>query len=191
MSLNATTPDEIKAKSQEKMAKAIAATQNELNTVRTGRPNAGLLDRIHVDYYGTPTPVKQMANVSVVEGTTLVIQPYDMSMLNEIEKAIAKSDLGLNPNSDGKIIRIVFPPLSEERRKEMVKVTKKMGEDGKVAIRNIRREATDELARLKKEASLSEDEVHGEQENIQKLTDRFIKDVDTLVADKEKELMQV
>lgn len=185
------TADDILTRSKEKMAKAVASTQHELNTIRTGRANPAMLDRIHVDYYGTPTPVRQMANVSVSEGTTLVIAPYEKGQTAAIEKAIAKSDLGLNPNNDGSAIRISVPPLSEERRREIVKSTLKIGEEGRVAVRNIRRDAMEELNKLKKDGDLSEDALHTEQDKVQKLTDRTIKDIDTLLTDKEKELMQV
>lgn len=186
-----TTPEDILKRTREKMDRAVAATQTELNTLRTGRANPGMLDRVMVDYYGTPTPVRQMANVSVQEGTTLVIQPYDKTMLAEIEKAIAKSDLGLTPGNDGATLRIMVPPLSEERRRELVKVGKKLGEDGKVAVRNIRRDATDDLTKLKKDGDISEDEWRGEQDKVQKLTDSHTRRIDELVAEKEKEVMTV
>jgi ribosome recycling factor len=183
--------DDILARAKERMTKAVAATQTELNTIRTGRANPAMLDRVVVDYYGTPTPVRQMANVSVVEGTTLVIAPYEKNQTAAIEKAIAKSDLGLSPNNDGTAIRIGVPPLSQERRKEIVKSTLKLGEEGRIAVRNIRRDAMDELAKLKKDGDLPEDLMHSEQEKVQKLTDKTIKDIDQLLAEKEKELMQV
>ncbi len=183
--------DEIHATAEEKMKKAVAATQNEMGTVRTGRANPLMLDRVQVDYYGTPTPVRQMSNVSVQGGTTIVIQPYDKSMLGEIEKAIAKSELGLPPNNDGSVIRLNVPPLTEERRKEMSKLVKKMGEDGKIAIRNIRRDASNELDKAQKEENLPEDEFKSRQEQIQKLTDRYTAELDRLVAEKEKEVMEI
>ena len=186
-----TTPDEVYAKTEEKMKKAIAAVQHEMGGIRTGRANPLILDRVVVDYYGTPTPVRQMANVTVQEGQTLVIQPYDKSSLSDIEKAISKSDLNLPPNNDGVVIRLSIPPLTEERRKEMVKNVKKFGEDGKVAIRNIRRDATSEIDKLKKDLNLSEDEVKGRHDDIQKLTDRYTKEVDQLVVSKEKEVMEI
>lgn len=173
------------------MKKAIASVQHEMGAIRTGRANPLILDRVSVDYYGTPTPVRQMANVSVQEGQTLVIQPYDKGTLRDIEQAISKSDVNLPVNNDGTVLRINIPPLSEERRKEMVKMVKKMGEDGKVAIRNIRRDATAELDKLKKTENLPEDEVKDRQDGIQKLTDRYIGQLDKLVADKEKEVMEV
>lgn len=173
------------------MKKAIAAVQHEMGSVRTGRANPLILDRVVVDYYGTPTPVRQMANVSVQEGQTLIIQPYDKGSLRDIEQAISKSDINLPVNSDGALLRINIPPLSEERRREMVKMVKKMGEDGKVAIRNIRRDATAEIDKLKKSENLPEDEVKTRQDNIQKLTDRYIDQLDKLVSEKEKEVMEV
>jgi ribosome recycling factor len=173
------------------MQRAIGATQNELATIRTGRANPMMLERVLVDYYGTPTHIREMANVSVQEGTILVIQPYDRTQLTEIERAISKSDLGLPPNNDGQVIRLNIPPLSEERRKEMVKLAKKMGEEGKVAIRNIRRDATADVDKLKKTENLPEDEVKARHEKVQKLTDKYVAKLDTLVSDKEKELLQV
>jgi ribosome recycling factor len=185
------TGDDIQRLAEEKMQKAIAATQNELGGIRTGRANPLVLDRVTVDYYGTPTPVRQMANVTVSEGSTLVIQPYDRGQLSEIERAIAKSDLGLNPNSDGAVLRINIPPLTQDRRKELVKMVKKYGEEGKVAIRNIRREATDDVEKLKKSENMSEDEVKRRQDTIQKLTDKYTQQLDKVVSEKEKEVMEV
>lgn len=185
------TADQIYSDTQERMKKALGSTQHEMGKIRTGRANPTILDRVMVDYYGTPTALPQTANISVQEGTTLVIAPYDKSMLGEMEKAIAKSDLGLTPNSDGSVLRLTVPPLSEERRKEMVKLVKKLGEDGKVAIRNIRRDATDEIQKLKKDANLPEDEVHRRQDEIQKLTDKSIHEMEQLVLAKEQEVMAV
>jgi ribosome recycling factor len=176
---------------EEKMAKAIASAQAELATIRTGRANPMILDRLSVDYYGTPTGIRQMANVSVVEGQTLVIQPYDRTQLAEIEKAISKSDLGLTPNNDGSVIRLSVPPLTGDRRKELVKQVHKIGEEAKVAIRNIRREALDELEKAKKSDGLSEDDIKRRQEGVQKLTDKMIVQVDTVVVTKEKEILEV
>ncbi|MBY0405094.1 MAG: ribosome recycling factor, partial [Cyanobacteria bacterium] len=136
------TAEEIHAQAEDKMKKALVATQSEMGSIRTGRANPLVLDRVSVDYYGTPTPVRQVANVSVQDGTTIVIQPYDRGQLSEIEKAIAKSDLGLTPNNDGAVLRLIIPPLTQDRRKELVKTVKKYGEEGKIAIRNIRRDAT-------------------------------------------------
>lgn len=183
--------EEIHKDTEERMQKAVQSVQQELAGIRTGRANPFLLDRVSVDYYGATTPVRQMANVSVQEGQTLVIQPYDKGMLAEIEKAIAKSDLNLPPNNDGSVIRLHVPPLSEERRKEMVKQVKKSGEDGKVAIRNVRRDATSEIDKLKKTENLPEDAIKGWQDDIQKLTDKYTAQVDQAVSEKEAEVMQV
>lgn len=183
--------DDIQALAEEKMKKAIASAQYEMGAVRTGRANPLILDRVVVDYYGTPTPVRQMANVSVQEGQTLVIQAYDKSSLMEIEKAISKSDINLPVNNDGQVLRLNVPPLNEERRRELVKLVKKIGEEGKVAIRNIRRDATSEVEKLKKTENLSEDEVKLGQDKIQKLTDKYTQHLDQLVSEKEKEVMEV
>lgn len=183
--------DEVRSKAEDKMKKAIASVQHEMGAIRTGRANPLILDRVSVDYYGTPTPVRQMANVTVSEGQTLVIQPYDKALMGEIERAIAKSDLNLPPNNDGSVIRLTIPALTEERRKEMVKVVKKLGEDGKVAIRNIRRDATQDIEKLKKAENMPEDEVKSRQDDIQKLTDRYIDSLERLVSEKEKEVMSV
>lgn len=183
--------DDIHSLAEEKMKKAIASVQYEMGAIRTGRANPLILDRVNVDYYGTPTPVRQMANVSVQEGQTLVIQPYDKTAMIEIEKAISKSDINLPVNNDGQVLRLNVPPLNEERRRELVKMVKKIGEDGKVAIRNIRRDATSDIEKLKKSENLSEDEVKTRQDKIQKLTDRFTQQLDQMVGDKEKEVMEV
>jgi len=183
--------DEILKNGEDKMQKAIANTKKEFANIRTGRANPMVLDKIVVDYYGAQTPLRQLSNVSVQDGQTLVIQPYDRSVIHEVEKAIQKSDLGLTPNNDGTSIRITFPPLTEDRRKELVKTVKKLGEDGKVAIRNIRRDMTDSLKKLEKESSLSEDEVKKIHEKIQKLTDKYTKDIDSVVSEKEKEVLTI
>ncbi len=185
------TMEQIHQDTESRMQKAIHASQNELAGVRTGRANPQLLDRISVDYYGTPTPLKQLSNISVPDGQTLLIQPYDKSVLSEIEKALSKSDLGLNPNNDGSNIRISIPPLTEDRRKELVKLVKKYGEEGKVAIRNIRRDATDALKKLEKEAHLPEDDVKRQLDDIQKLTDRYTGQLEKIVAEKEQEIMHL
>lgn len=186
-----TTVDELFSAVESRMKKAIASVQHELGTVRTGRANPMILDRLLVDYYGTPTPVRQMANVSVQGGQTLVIQPYDKSGLAEIEKAIAKSELGLPANNDGTVIRINIPPLTQDRRKELAKGVRKMGEDGKIAIRNVRRDASNDLDRLNKELNLPEDDFKGQQDRLQKITDRYNHQIDTLIADKEKEVLEL
>jgi ribosome recycling factor len=186
-----TTALDVLATAEDKMGKALQATHNELATIRTGRANPALLDRVLVDYYGTPTPIRQMANVSVAEGTVLVIQPYERNQLADIERSIAKSDLGLNPNNDGSVIRITVPALNEERRRELVKMVKKMGEEGKIAVRNIRRDAADDLNKLKKDSLLTEDELRTEQERLQKLTDKHTKELDAMMKTKEDDVMHV
>lgn len=183
--------DEIHSLAEDKMKKALASAQHEMGAIRTGRANPLILDRVSVDYYGTPTPVRQMANVSVQEGQTLVVQPYDKSTLGDIEKAISKSDINLPVNNDGSVLRLNVPPLTGERRKELVKMVKKIGEEGKVAIRNIRRDATADVEKLKKSENMSEDEVKLRQDKIQKLTDKYTAQLDQMVADKEKEVMEV
>lgn len=175
----------------DKMKKSIAVFVRELATLRAGRATPQLLDRIMVDYYGTPTPIGQTANVSVPEPRILQIAPWDASLLKEIEKAILKSDLGINPSNDGKTIRLVLPELTQERRKELVKQVKKLSEDCKVAVRAIRRDANEQIKKLKKDASLTEDDAKRAEDEIQKLTDAQIKEIDKLTADKEKELLTV
>ena len=179
------------ATAKEKMGKTIAVLVKELSSLRAGRANAQVLDRILVDYYGTPTPVKQVGNISSPEPRLLMITPYDPSMLNPVEKAIQKSDLGINPSNDGKCIRLVFPELTEERRKDLVKVVRKKGEDSKVAIRSIRRDAIEQIKKQKKDGEVTEDDQKKLEEQAQKLTDSTIKDIDKNVADKEKEIMEV
>jgi len=185
------TMSQIHQDAEDRMKKAIASTQQELASIRTGRANPQILDRIMVDYYGTPTPIKQMANLSVPDGQTLMIQPYDKTALAEIEKAIAKSDLGLTPNNDGSNIRLSIPPLTEERRKELVKLVKKYGEDGKIAIRNIRRDATDAVKKLEKDEHLPEDEVKRQVDEVQKLTDRYTGQLEKIISDKEAEILKI
>lgn len=184
-------PKQVIANTKEKMTKAIQAYSRELAGIRAGRASASLLDRISVDYYGAPTPVNQLAGISVPEARLLVIQPYDKSILGEIEKAILKSDLGLNPTSDGSIIRIAIPQLTEERRKELVKVVKKESEEAKVHVRNIRRDANDDLKKLEKNGEITEDDLRGYSDDIQKLTDEHISKIDQLTKDKEKEILEV
>ena len=176
---------------EDKMKKTITETKKEFVNIRTGRANPMILDKINVDYYGSPTPLRQISNVSVQDGHTLVIQPFDKSALSGIEKAVLKSDLGVTPNSDGSNIRISFPPLTEERRKDIVKQVKKLGEDNKVAIRNIRRDMTDGLKKIEKPESIPEDEMKKAQEQIQKTTDRYIKEIDNLVIEKEREVLSL
>ena len=175
----------------EKMQKAISVLQENLGAVRAGRANPAILNKISVEYYGTLTPLTQVASVSIPEARTLVIQPWDANLLKEIEKEISKSDIGITPNNDGKVIRLSFPELTEERRKEIVKTVKKMGEDSKVTIRSIRRDAIDFAKNLKKNNEISEDELKGEEDNVQKITDKFVDEIDKIIATKEKEIMQV
>ncbi|MDP4162671.1 MAG: ribosome recycling factor [Bacillota bacterium] len=184
-------PKQVISSTKERMIKAIQAYTRELAGIRAGRASASLLDRITVDYYGAPTPVNQLAGISVPEARLLVIQPYDKGILGDIEKAIMKSDLGINPSNDGTIIRIAIPQLTEERRKELVKVIKKESEDAKIAIRNIRRDANDDLKKLEKNGEITEDALRGHSEEIQKLTDDHISKIDQITKDKEKEIMEV
>lgn len=183
-------PQTIKKHAEERMEKAIQALRRDLSTLRAGRATPSLLDRIQVDYYGSPTPINQLANINTPDSRTLLIQPWDKSSLSEIERAIQKSDLGLTPANDGLSIRLTIPALTEERRIELVKMTKKFGEEAKVAIRNIRRDANDDIKKLEK-TDISEDESRRHQEDIQKTTDKFIAEVDKVLAAKEKEIMEV
>ncbi|KGR92046.1 ribosome recycling factor [Ureibacillus massiliensis 4400831 = CIP 108448 = CCUG 49529] len=176
---------------KEKMNKSISAFTRELASIRAGRANASLLDRITVDYYGAPTPINQLAGVAVPEARLLVITPYDKSILGEIEKAIMKSDIGITPTNDGSVIRLTIPALTEERRKELVKVVKKEAEEAKVAIRNVRRDANDDLKKLEKNGEITEDDLRGYNDDIQKLTDQFITKIDEVAKDKEKEILSV
>lgn len=174
-----------------KMGKTIAVLHRELSSLRAGRPNAQVLDRIMVDYYGTPTPVNQVGNISSPEARMLVITPYDPSVLNPLEKAIQKSDLGINPSNDGKCIRLIFPELTEERRKELAKTIQKKGEEAKVAIRSIRRDAIEQIKKAQKDSEITEDDRKKLEDQAQKLTDSHIKDIDKIVSDKQKEIMEV
>ena len=178
-------------KYEEKMAKTLSVLKEVLNSVRAGRANPSLLDQIVVDYYGTPTPLKNMSNISVPDPRTLMITPFDPSTVKDIEKAIQMSNIGINPSNDGKAIRLVIPPVTEETRKEKTKVIKKMGEESKVAVRNLRRDANDEVKKMEKNGELTEDDEKDELDEIQKLTDKCMKDIDNIVADKEKELMEL
>ena len=176
---------------EEKMGKSVAALEKEYAAVRAGRANPGILDKLTIDYYGAPTPVTQMASVSVVEARSLLIQPWDASIVKLIEKAILVSDIGINPVNDGKSIRLNFPPLTEERRKELVKDVKRMAEDSKVAIRSIRRDAIEKFKTMKKNSELTEDDVKKGETDIQKLTDKYSKSVEDLAAAKEKEILEI
>ncbi len=176
---------------KDNMQKSVEATQRSFNTIRTGRANAAILDRVTVDYYGTETPLYQLANISTPEATVIMIQPYDKGSMGQIEKAIQMSDVGLTPNNDGQVIRLNIPPLTEERRKDLVKLASKMAEEGKVAIRNIRRDAIDDVRKQEKNSDISEDESRGLQDDIQKVTDQFTEKIDELLAAKEKDIMTV
>lgn len=184
-------PNTIITNAKERMTKAIQTFSRELASIRAGRANASLLDKITVDYYGAPTPVNQLAGISIPEARMLVIQPYDKSALGDIEKAILKSDLGITPTSDGNIIRIVVPALTEERRKELVKLVKKEAEDAKVAIRNIRRDANDDLKKKEKSGDITEDDLRGYSDDVQKATDESIVKIDAVAKDKEQEMLEV
>lgn len=185
------TVGEAIAEAENKMTKAIEVLKKDLAGIRTGRASPALVDRLTVEYYGVPTPLNQLANVSAPEPQLLVIQPWDKSMIAPIEKAILKSELGLTPTNDGRVIRLAIPRLSEERRRELVKVVRRRAEEGKVAIRNCRREAVEDLKELEKEKLISEDEMKRGQERIQKVTDHFIEEVDRIAANKEKEILEV
>ena len=176
---------------KDKMRKSCEVYERDMMGLRAGRANPKLLDRIMVDYYGTPTPIPQIGNISSPEPRLLVIAPWEAKMIPQVEKAIQKSDLGLNPSNDGKIIRLVFPELNEERRRDLTKVASKGAEETKVAIRNIRRDAVDQIKKLKKNSEITEDDQKDAEEEIQKMTDKAIKEVDTIYAKKEKEIMEV
>lgn len=175
----------------EKMDKSMEFLDEELKGLRAGRASASLVEKIHVDYYGVSTPLNQVGNVSVPEPRTLTIQPWDVSLLSEIEKAILKSDLGINPTNDGKLIRLSFPPLTEERRKEITKTVHKKGEEAKVAIRAIRREALDHFKKQEKKSEITEDDLKDIEKDIQELTDKYCNDIDEMVKIKEKEILEV
>lgn len=176
---------------EKNMQKTVEVVRKEFASLRAGRATPALLDKVMVDYYGTPTPVNQLATVSVPEARLLVIQPWDKSVLPEIERAILKSDLGITPSSDGSVIRLAIPQLTQERRAELVKVIKKKAEEGRVAIRNIRRDVNDAVKQQQKNGEISEDELRRHQDEIQKLTDKYIKEIDQLVSNKEQEIMEI
>ena len=176
---------------KEKMNKTISVYSENLSEIRAGRANPAILNKIKVDYYGVPTPISQVAGVSVPEARLIVIQPWDASILKEIEKEILKSDIGINPNNDGKVIRLAFPELTEERRKEIVKEIKKLAEDAKVAVRSIRRDAIENFRKQQKDSEITEDELKLAEEEVQKITDSNINEIDRILADKEKEVMSV
>ncbi|MEM1503345.1 ribosome recycling factor [Domibacillus sp. 8LH] len=182
---------EVMNQSKERMDKAISAFNRELASIRAGRASANVLDRITIDYYGAPTPINQLASINIPEARLLVITPYDKSSMGDIEKAILKSDLGLTPSNDGSVIRLNFPALTEERRKELAKLVKKEAEEAKVAIRNIRRDANDDLKKGEKNGDLTEDDLRGYTEDVQKQTDNYIRKVDEIAKEKEQEIMEV
>jgi len=176
---------------EDRMVKSLDALKKDLTTVRTGRATPSILDRVHVDAYGSMMPISQLAKISLPDARTVVVQPWDKTMLGPIEKAIQKSDIGIHPVNDGNAIRLAVPPLTEERRKELVKVVKKKVEEGKVSLRNIRRDVNEDLKKLEKAGTLSEDEKRGTQDKVQKLTDKYIKDFDDIASNKEKEIMEI
>ncbi|MCL6560544.1 MAG: ribosome recycling factor [Firmicutes bacterium] len=183
--------NEVIKETENNMKKTIEVVKKEFASLRAGRATPALLDKITVNYYGTPTPINQLANISVPEARLLVIQPWDKSSLPEIERAIMKSDLGINPTSDGTVIRLAIPQLTQERRKELMKVIKKKAEEGRVAVRNVRRDSNDQLKAQQKDGKISEDELKRSQDEVQKITDRYIKEIDSLLSTKEQEIMQV
>ena len=176
---------------EEKMDKTISVFNENLSEVRAGRANPAILNKVKIDYYGTPTPINQVAGVSVPEARLIVIQPWDASVLKEIERAILASDIGINPNNDGKVIRLNFPELNEERRKELVKEIKKTAEEARVAVRSIRRDGLDEFKKKQKNSEITEDDLHTAEEQIQKITDKKIEEIDNILANKEKEIMSI
>ena len=176
---------------KEKMSKTISVFAENLAEVRAGRANPAILNKVKVDYYGVPTPISQMAGISVPEARLIVIQPWDASVLKEIEKEILKADLGINPNNDGKVIRLAFPELTEERRKEIVKDIKKMAEDAKIAVRAIRRDAIDVVRKQQKDSEITEDELKSAEDEIQKITDKNVEEIDKILENKEKEVMSI
>ena len=182
---------ELLKNTEEKMNKTVGVLERDYKSIRAGRANASVLDRVTVDYYGCPTPIQQMAAVSVPEPRILMIQPWDASTLKDIEKAILTSDIGINPQNDGRVIRLSFPPLTEERRKEIVKDVHKTAEESKVAVRNTRRDAIEKLKSLKKSNTITEDDVADGEKKIQNLTDKYCKEIDSLAAVKDKEIMEI
>ena len=182
---------DVKAKAGAGMAKALDSFKRDLSKVRTGRASLVLLDDVRVDYYGTPTPLNQVAALAVPEPRLITIQPWEKNLTSDIEKAILKADLGLNPSSDGQLIRLVFPPLTEDRRKEMVKQVKRLGEEAKIVVRNVRREGNDALKKLEKDKEITEDELKRGEKEIQDVTDDYVARVDKVIAEKEKDLMEI
>ncbi|MCL2059895.1 MAG: ribosome recycling factor [Oscillospiraceae bacterium] len=184
-------PDELYEPYETKMGKTISVLRDEFRAIRAGRANPALLDKITVDYYGSQTPINQLGNISVPEARMIVIQPWEANLLKEMEKAIQKSDIGINPNNDGKVIRLAFPVLNEERRKDLIKQIKKLSEDSKVAIRSIRRDAVDNFKKQRKSGDMTEDDLKDAEKEIQSITERFVADVDKVMAEKEKEIMEI
>ena len=176
---------------EERMKKTISVFEENLSEIRAGRANPGVLNKVTVDYYGTATPINQVAGISVPEARLIFIQPWDMSVLKEIERAILASDIGITPNNDGKVIRLNFPELNEERRKDIVKDIRKMAEESKVAVRQVRRDGIDEFKKMQKESSITEDDLKSAEDQIQKLTDKYVEEIDKILAAKEKEIMTV
>ena len=176
---------------EERMKKTINVYEENLSEIRAGRANPAILNKVKIDYYGTPTPINQVAGISVPEARLIVIQPWDASVLKEIERAILASDIGINPNNDGKVIRLNFPELNEERRKELVKDIRKMSEEAKVAVRSVRRDGIDEFKKMQKDSSITEDELKQAEDQIQKLTDKYVEQIDKVTENKEKEIMTV
>ena len=183
--------DRILTESRKRMVQSLENTQHEFNTIRTGRASVALLDNVYIDYYGTRTLLKHAANISVPEARMILISPYDPKFLKEIETQIIKSDLGINPTNDGKVIRLAIPQLNEERRLELVKLVKKVAEDGRVAIRNIRRDANDEFKKMESDGSITEDDLNHSQKEVQEITDEFVEKINTALQQKEKEIMEV
>jgi ribosome recycling factor len=179
------------AEAESKMQKTVESTQQAFNTIRTGRANASLLDKIQVEYYGSPTPLKSLANISTPDASTILIQPYDRSSLNILEKVISLSDIGINPSNDGSVIRLNIPPLTSDRRKEFAKLAAKYAEEGRVGIRNIRRDALDSIRKQEKAAEISEDESRDQQDKLQKLTNKYTERIDHLLTEKEKDITTV
>ena len=185
------TSEELVADASTRMDKSVEHARNEFNTVRTGRASAGLLDRINVDYYGTATPLKQLATINVPEPRLLTIQPFDPSSIKTIEKAIQNSELGINPSNDGTVIRLGFPPLTQDRRKELIRVARERAEEGKVAVRNVRRHVKDEMEHLEREGQITEDDLRRQEKDLQRVTDHNVAEIDEVLAAKERELLEV
>ncbi|NBC28357.1 MAG: ribosome recycling factor [Spirochaetes bacterium] len=183
--------DKVIKQTEEKMKKTLSALDEEFNTLRTGRASPALFDKVRVEYYGNPTPLNQVATISAPEARLVVIQPWDKSIIGEIEKAIQKSELSVNPSNDGKVIRINIPPLTEERRKEFVKIAKNMAEQGRVSLRNVRREANDELKKTQKDGEISEDELKRAEDDVQKLTDKYVEEINDKLEAKEQEILEI